>query len=126
MAALTIHGNIGRDPELRHAGSSVVLSFSVADKQFIPSKGGDSPAQWYNVEVWGKQAERLESMLAKGSGVVVSGQLVQRPYATTGGEQRISMDLKAYDVQFAGKKPEGGGYGSSGGGGSNDDFGVPF
>jgi single-strand DNA-binding protein len=107
MANITIHGNIGRDPELRTAGSSQVLSFSVADKGFIPVKGGgQAPAQWYNVEVWGQQGERLYNTLAKGSEVVISGQLVQRPYTNKSGAEVVSLDVKASSVSFAGKKSE--------------------
>ena len=110
MANITIHGNIGRAPELRTAGSSQVLSFSVADKGFIPTKGGgQAPAQWYNVEVWGQQGERLYNTLAKGSEVVISGQLVQRPYTNKEGDGAVSLDVKASSVSFAGKKSEGSG-----------------
>jgi single-strand DNA-binding protein len=107
MANITIHGNIGRDPELRTAGSAQVLSFSVADKGFIPVKGGgQAPAQWYSVEVWGQQGERLYNTLTKGSEVVISGQLVQRPYTNKSGAEVMSLDVKASSVSFAGKKSE--------------------
>ena len=57
MAFVSIHGFIGRDPELRTAGSSQVLNFAVADKAFIPAKDGEPAApQWYQVEAWGAQA----------------------------------------------------------------------
>ena len=125
MANVTIHGNIGKDPELRSAGSSQVLSFSVADRAFIPSKvGTEAPAQWYKVEVWGQQGERLYSHLSKGSEVVVSGQLIQRPYEGKNGPG-VSMDLKASSVSFAGKKGDSGS-GSSGDSGSGYGEEVPF
>ena len=114
MANVTIHGNIGRDPELRTVGSSQVLSFSVADRAYIFSKPGtEAYPQWYRVEVWGQQGERLYGHLSKGSEVVVSGQLIQRPYGHEGGPG-VSMDLKASSVTFAGKKGDSGSSGSSG------------
>lgn len=94
MANISITGNIGRDPELRSAGTSQVLKFSVADSEYIYSKDGESPSQWYNVEVWGKSAERLAARLSKGVKVTVYGQLVQRPYTTKAGKEGISMDVK--------------------------------
>lgn len=93
MASVSITGNIGRDPEMRTAGQSQVLSFSVADNEFIPSKTGESPAQWFNVEVWGKQAERLVNRLGKGQKVAVHGQLCQRPYEGKNGKG-ISIEIK--------------------------------
>jgi single-strand DNA-binding protein len=122
MANITIHGNLGKDPELRAAGSSQVLSFSVADRAFISSKPGtEAPPQWYKVEVWGQQGERLYDHLSKGSEVVVSGQLIQRPYEGKNGPG-VSMDLKASSVTFAGKKSDSGS--SSGGYTSSEE--VPF
>ena len=95
MANISITGNIGRDPELRQAGTSQVLKFSVADSEYIYSKDGESPSQWYNVEVWGKSAERLAQRLSKGTKVTAYGQLVQRPYTSrTTGKEGISMDVK--------------------------------
>ena len=94
MANVSISGNIGRDPELRQAGQSQVLKFSVADSEYIYSKDGESPSQWYSVEVWGKSAERLAQHLAKGTKVTVYGQLIQRPYTSKAGKEGISMDVK--------------------------------
>jgi single-strand DNA-binding protein len=106
MANLSIHGNIGRAPELRQAGASQVLSFSVADKGFVYSKTGDAPPQWYDVEVWGREAERLSTVLAKGSSVVVYGQLIQRPYAKKDGTPGLALDVKAHAIEFAGRKAD--------------------
>ena len=105
MAFVSIHGNIGREPELRAAGSSQVLSFSVADKGFIYSKDGEAAAQWYNVELWGRQAEALSGKLGKGSEVVVYGQLVQRPYEGKNGKA-VPLDVKAANLEFAGSRRE--------------------
>lgn len=104
MANISITGNIGRDPELRQAGTSQVLKFSVADSEYIYSKGEDAPGQWYSAEVWGKQAERLAGMLAKGTKVTVYGQLVQRPYTSKAGKEGISMDIKDGRVSIVSPK----------------------
>lgn len=117
MANISVHGNIGREPELRQAGTSQVLSFSVADKGYVYSKTGDAPAQWFNVEVWGKDAERLNGVLAKGSSIVAYGQLIQRPYTKKDGSSALSLDVKAHTIEFAGKRSE-----SAGSGGSVDDL----
>jgi single-strand DNA-binding protein len=111
MANISITGNIGRDPELRQAGTSQVLKFSVADSEYIYVKGGEEAAsQWYSCEVWGKQAERLAAILVKGTKVTVYGQLVQRPYTSKAGKEGISMDVKDGRVSIVSKKeaPAGG------------------
>lgn len=104
MANISITGNIGRDPELRQAGTSQVLKFSVADSEYIYSKEGESPSQWYSAEVWGKQAERLAAILAKGTKVTVYGQLVQRPYTSKSGKEGVSMDIRDGRVSIVSKK----------------------
>lgn len=104
MANVSITGNIGRDPELRHAGQSLLLKFSVADSEYIYSKGGESPSQWYSCEVWGKSAERLASRLSKGTKVTVYGQLVQRPYTSgSTGKEGVAMEVKDSRVSILSK-----------------------
>ena len=104
MANISVTGNIGRDPELRQAGTSQVLKFSVADSEYIYSKDGEAPSQWYNVEVWGKSAERLGAILAKGTKVTVYGQMVQRPYTSKAGKEGVSMDIRDGRVSIVSKK----------------------
>ena len=103
MANVSICGNIGRDPELRQAGTSQVLKFSVADSEYIYSKDGEAPGQWYSVEVWGKSAERLSAILAKGAKVAVHGQLVQRPYEGKNGKG-MALDIRDARVSIVSKK----------------------
>lgn len=103
MANVSITGNIGRDPELRQAGQSQVLKFSVADSEYIYSKDGESPSQWYSCEVWGKSAERLASRLSKGTKVTVYGQLVQRPYTSKAGKEGVAMEVKDSRVSILSK-----------------------
>ena len=103
MASISICGNIGRDPELKAAGTSQVLSFSVADSEYIYVKNGEAEGQWYTVEVWGKSAERLASILQKGTKVAVYGQLVQRSYEGKNGKGK-SLDVKDARVQIVSKK----------------------
>ncbi len=113
MAQVAITGNVGKTPELRQAGQSQVLKFSVADTEYIYSKEGEAPSQWFNVEVWGKQAERLSSFLSSGVKVTAYGQLVQRPYEGKNGKG-VSMELRDARVSVLTKKQAEATSGSSG------------
>jgi len=106
MANISITGNLGRDPELKAAGTSQVLSFSVADSEYIYVKNGEADSQWYNCEVWGKSAERLASRLSKGTKVTVYGQLVQRKYTSKAGKEGVSLDVKDCRVSILSKSSE--------------------
>lgn len=103
MASISICGNVGRDPELKQAGQSQVLSFSVADSEYIYSKGNDAEAQWFNVELWGKRAESLAPILSKGQKITVYGQLVQRSYEGANGKGK-SLDIKDARVSIVSKR----------------------
>ena len=123
MASISICGNIGRDPELKAAGTSQVLTFSVADSEYIYVKNGEAESQWYNVEVWGKSAERLSSWLSKGTKVFVSGQLAQRSYEGKNGKGK-ALEIKDARVTTVSKKGEEGGGSASA---ADDLFGsAPF
>ena len=107
MANISITGNIGRDPELRQAGTSQVLKFTVCDSEYIYVKDGEADAQWYSAEVWGKSAERLAERLSTGTKVTIYGQLVQRSYTNTKtGKAGVAMDVKDARVSILSKKEE--------------------
>lgn len=101
LAKLTILGRLTRDAELRQAGDTPVCAFSVAVKVY-----GQDEATFYNVSFFGKRGEGLAEHLSKGQQVVVVGDFKIRQYEHNG-EHRISPEIRADNVEFAGPKPEG-------------------
>ena len=66
-----IEGNLGRDPDMRYTpDGKAVTSFSVA----VNDSYHNVPV-WFNVSVWGPQAEACNQYLSKGSRVLVDGDL---------------------------------------------------
>jgi len=65
-------GRIGRDAELRTAGSEVVINLSLAFNYGRKGADGNRPTQWVDAALWGKQAEVLEPYLKKGGQVFVA------------------------------------------------------
>lgn len=97
-------GNIGRDPELRYTPQgNPVCSFSLATKTGYGEKEGTT---WFNVTVWGKQAEVANNYLSKGDKLHVNGELTERTYTTNAGEQRHSLEIKCRDFTFIETKRE--------------------
>lgn len=111
-AKMTVVGRVGRDADLRNAGGSDVLAFSIA----TTSPFGEKRTSWWSVSLFGKRARSLQPHVKKGQLVEVTGSAEIRPYKTSGGEDRTSVDINAYDVQL-----HGGGNGNGGGGESSDD-----
>lgn len=106
-----IVGNLGRDPELRYTQSGdAVCGFSVAVSRKWTDKRGEPQEEttWFNVSVFGAQAEPCSKYLAKGRQVLIDGDVKARAYANKDGSPGASLDLKAHSVQFLGGRDGGG------------------
>ena len=114
-----IVGNLGGDPELRYMQSGrAVCNFSVAVSERWRDRQTNEMQErttWYRVAVWGNQAEPCNTYLAKGSQVMVTGNVSARAYINNSGEAAASLDMNARDVRFLARTNRDGG----GGGGDN-------
>jgi single-strand DNA-binding protein len=128
MISATVFGNLGKKPELRPAGDTMVLSFSVASSSYGTKADGTKGdvTTWVNVSMFGKRAENLAKHLDKGSRVVVRGAMVEREYTLNNGEKRKSLEMRADDLAFAGdKKAQDGGSGQDNGGSGRSQTSAP-
>jgi single-strand DNA-binding protein len=116
---VTIIGNLGQDPELRHTEKgTAVCTLSVATNRKWKNKDGDlqDDTQWHKVVVWDKQAESCNEYLSKGRQVYVRGRLQTRKWEDKEGVERWTTEIVAQEVKFLGSKDGGG----SGGGGRSE------
>jgi single-strand DNA-binding protein len=107
---ITILGHLGRDVETRYLpDGTAVASFSVATSEKRKDRNGDyqETTTWFRCTVFGKQAELCGQYLSKGSQVYVEGKLSQNEYTDKDGNKRTSLEVKATDVQFLDRKPQG-------------------
>src|SRR5436190_17645940 len=112
-------GNLTKDPELRHTPSgTAVCSLRVA----VNSRRRDESGQWgdkpnyFDVSIFGNQAESSAQYLSKGRPVGIDGRLDWREWEAQDGSKRQAVQIIAESVQFLGSR-EGGG-GDFGGGGN--------
>jgi single stranded DNA-binding protein len=119
-------GNVGRVEELRQAGSTPVLNFTLGQTSpFDKTK----TTRWYKVAIFGKQAEALSRFLAPGALVYTEGQsdTIETYEDKKTGETRFSERHRANSVQVLSSKNSGDGGGSSAPSTSDyDDSDVPF
>ena len=111
-------GNLTKDPELRHTPSgTAVCSLRIA----VNSRRRDETGQWvdkpnyFDVSIFGNQAESSAQYLSKGRPVGIDGRLDWREWDAQDGSKRQAVSIIAESVQFLGGRgdaPEGG----SGGG----------
>ncbi len=118
---VNISGRITRDPELRRTQSGMaILSFSVAvnDRRKNSQTGEwDDYANFVDCTVFGRRAESLSNILAKGMKVAVEGKLHWSQWEKDG-QKRSKLDVTVDEVEFMSSKggPSGGGQGVHGSG----------
>jgi single-strand DNA-binding protein len=103
MNKMMIIGNLGRDPEMRYTpNGQAVTSFSVATNYKYTTADGEQreETEWFNISVFGRQAETCNQYLSKGRKVFVEGRLKSRTFEGRDGQTRVSIDVTATDVRF--------------------------
>lgn len=102
LNSITVAGRLTREGETRYLpNGNAVFNFSIAiddgywDKQ---SNQWVSTPVFMDVTVWGKQAEKLNSEVKKGSPVIVEGKLKQRAYTAKDGQNKRITEIVASRV----------------------------
>lgn len=101
-----IQGRITRDLEVKQVGGTSLCKFSVAFTEREKDKNGqwvDVP-QFWEVDVWGTQADNCIKYLSKGKPVLVAGKIKQRKYEDKNGANRVAYSISASSVTFLGSK----------------------
>ncbi|MGI8559258.1 MAG: single-stranded DNA-binding protein [Solirubrobacteraceae bacterium] len=116
---VVLSGNLTRDPELRAlpSGASVCairLATSVSWRSSDTGEWEDRP-NYFDVSVFGGQAETCARYLAKGRPVAIDGRLDWHEWETPDGDRRQAVQVIADRVQFLGSGPGAGGETESGG-----------
>lgn len=113
-------GNLTRDVELRSIPSGTTVgNFGIAVNRRRKNDAGEwiDEASFFNIVVWGNQAEKCAEYIHKGSPVAIEGRLQSRSWETEDGQKRNVVEVVAENVQFLGGRQESGG----GGGRSRDE-----
>ena len=130
--SITLVGRAGRDPEVRYFESgSVVANLTLA----VNRRSRDDEPDWFNLEIWGKQAQVAADYVRKGSllGIIGSFKLDRWTDRSTG-EERSKPVIRVDRLELLGSRRDGEGGGFSGGSGGGGSFGggepsdeeVPF
>ena len=111
-----IIGNVGRDPEMRYTQSGVaVADFSVAVSRRWTDRTSNEQREkttWFRVSAWRGLAETVNQYVHKGMQVMVTGEVDASAYAGQDGSPRATLEITARDIQFLGRRGEGGDEGS--------------
>ena len=111
-------GNLTRDPELRHTPSGTPvcklrIAVNTRQKDAATGQWGDKP-NYFDVTVWGNQAESSAQYLSKGRPVAIDGRLDWREWEAQDGSKRQAVEIIADTVQFLGSRGDAGDLGGGG------------
>ncbi len=116
---VTLVGRLTRDPELRHipSGTAVLeLGLAVNGRQQDEAGNWVDKPNFFDVKVYGRQAETLAQHLQKGRRIGIDGRLDWRSWEAQDGTKRSKVDVVAQNVQFLDSRSDGESGGGSGGG----------
>lgn len=104
IARVVLIGNLTKDPELKQtAGGMMIASLRVAcnSRRKVGEAWTEVPG-YYDVTVFGQQAENTAKYLSKGRPVGIDGRLDYREWTTPEGVKRSAVQIIADSVQFLG------------------------
>ncbi|WP_373481628.1 single-stranded DNA-binding protein [Acetobacterium sp.] len=113
MNKVILLGRLTRDPEMKNTTTGkAVTRFSLAVDRRFKNKDGQKEADFFNIVVWGKQAEFAAQYLTKGSQISLSGRLESRSYDAQDGQRRYITEVVADEINFvsSGQKNSTAGY----------------
>ena len=99
---ITIHGYLGRDPELKEYKNAQGETRSLVNFSVGVSRIGDG-TDWFDVTFFGKRAEVNDKFFGKGSQIIVSGRMQADTYVKDG-QKRKSWKLIGEDFDFCDSK----------------------
>ena len=104
MNTVTVIGRAGQDAEIRYFESGKVkTTFSLAVNRW-DSKTKENVTDWFNIEVWDKQAEFAGEFIKKGREVAVDGRISISKWTDQTGDERERFLVVANDIRLLGSR----------------------
>jgi single-strand DNA-binding protein len=99
---IVVVGNLGRDPELRYTPQgTAVCSFSMATNEKDTVRGEQvDVTTWFDVTLFGKQAEVAARFLEKGKQVYIRGSFRSEQWTDREGKPRVTNKVKAEKMKL--------------------------
>lgn len=100
---ITIMGNLVANPELRSTANGVkVAALRIACSRDFGGKGEDRITDFFDVTAWRATAEFICRNFTKGQPILIQGRLASRNWEDKEGHKRVSIEIVAENVYFAG------------------------
>ena len=97
-------GRLTADPELKQTQSgATVTNFTIAvDRKY--NKGEEKQADFPTIIAWRQTAEFICKYFAKGSAILIEGELQTRSWTDQQGQKRYATEVVAHEVTFCESK----------------------
>lgn len=105
LNSIILEGNCVRDPNVTITSKgTAICTFSIASNRIYKvGETFEKEVSFFDIEAWGKLAERVSHQCKKGRGVRVVGRLKQSRWEDTNGKKNSKIRIVAENVEF---KPE--------------------
>ena len=109
LNSVLIEGHLARDPELSYTatGKPVCRLRIGSNRSFKKDDEYQQEASFFDITVWGKQAEACSEYLEKGRGVRIVGRLKEDRWQDQEGNNRSKVQVVAEHVEFMPKPNSG-------------------
>lgn len=106
MNSVVIVGRAGQDADIKYFESGKIkTSFSLAANRW-DSKTKAEVTDWFNVDVWDKQAEFAGEYVKKGRLVAVDGRIATNKWKDVSGEEKERYLIIANTIKLLGSKKD--------------------
>ena len=103
---VVLTGRLTADPELKTTANGIpVTTFSIAVERRYRS-GEEKQVDFINIVAWRTSAEFIAKYFKKGSLIGIEGSIQTRKYQDKNGNNRVSFEVVANNVQFVESKRE--------------------
>ena len=106
---VTLIGNLGRDPEIRHTQNGVaVANLSIATSESWKDKDGQRQerTEWHRVVLWDQLAKIADQYLTKGRQIYLEGRLQTRKWTGKEGEEKFTTEIRCDQLIMLGGDKE--------------------
>lgn len=99
MNKIQLTGNLVRNIDLHEEGNKYIQN-AIAVKRNFKNKNGEYESDFFNITMFGHNAEYIAKYGAKGCKVAISGRLQSNTYQNKDGENRTSITVIADEVEL--------------------------
>lgn len=93
MNSVNLVGRITKDPEVRLAGNTNVVGFTIAISRPYKGQDGNSITDFISCVAWGNQVNYIGQYVKKGDLLSISGSIQTRKYKDQKNEDRVATEV---------------------------------